>query len=225
MPVRRTVRAVLALAAAGVVGLAAAGCSSSSAASVSTAATAPAALAGAGLTTVVDGPKIVVGDPKAPHTATVYLDPRCSYCHKFEESGAVALAEAAAEGKVRIEYVVASFLDARSGGTASARAANAMRAAAEAGKFAEFQAVLFAGGGAEEPLKVADRVEGLRGAEFDRAVREETYSNWVVSAEKAFQDSGVGGTPTVLLDGQQVGVGDALYDHDAFARVLRDAGV
>ncbi|MFJ3586057.1 DsbA family protein [Streptomyces sp. NPDC090127] len=221
MPVRRTVHVVVALAAAGVVGLAGAGCSSPSVASASPSTP----VAGTGLTTVVEGPKIVVGEADAPHTATVYLDPRCSYCAKFEESGGVALAEAAGDGKVRIEYVVASFLDARSGGTASARAANALRAAAEAGKFAEFQSALFAGGGAEDPLRVADRVEGLRGADFDRAVREDSYRGWVASAEKTFEDSGVGGTPTVLVDGQQVGVGGALYDQGAFARVLRDAGV
>lgn len=218
----------MALAVAGVVGVTAAGCSSSASASASAAAEASPPSVSAlvnGLPTVVDGPKIVVGQAKAPHTATVYLDPRCSYCAKFEESGGVALAEAAAEGKVRIEYVVASFLDARTGGTASARAANALRASVEAGKFAEFQAELFAGGGAEEPLRVADRVEGLRGAEFDRAVRENTYRSWVASAEAAFQASGVGGTPTVLVDGEQVGVGGALYDEGALARALRDAGV
>ncbi|MFF9913742.1 DsbA family protein [Streptomyces sp. NPDC013457] len=221
MPVPRTVRAVVALAAAGVVGLAAAGCAAAPvdapAVSFSTAA--------AGLTTVVEGPRILVGDPSAPHTATVFLDPRCSYCAKFEESGGVALAEAAAAGKVRIAYVVASFLDARSGGTASARSANALRASVEAGRFAEFQAAVLASGGAEDPLRVAAGVEGLRGEEFDRAVREGSYRAWVASAEKDFEESGVGGTPTVLLDGQQVGVGGALYDEDAFARVLRDAGV
>ncbi|MFF9016440.1 DsbA family protein [Streptomyces sp. NPDC014870] len=222
MPLRRTVRVAVALAAAGAVAWA--GCSASSSAAVGSVYE-PAAVPGAGLTTVVEGPKIVVGDARAPHTATVFVDPRCSYCAKFGEGGAVPLTQAAADGKVRIEYVVASFLDARTGGTDSARAANAMRAAAEAGKFAEFQAALFAGGGAEDPLKVADRVEGLRGAEFDRAVREDAYHDWVVSAEKAFEDSGVGGTPTVFVDGQQVGVGDALYDQDAFARVLRDAGL
>ncbi|MFF5938696.1 DsbA family protein [Streptomyces sp. NPDC012508] len=221
MPVRRSVRAVVALAAAGVVGLGAAGCSASSVAS------SPASFstAAAGLTTVVEGPRIVVGDAAAPHTATVFLDPRCSYCAKFEESGGVALAEAAAAGKVRISYVVASFLDARSGGTASARSANALRASVEAGRFAEFQAAVLASGGAEDPLRVADGVEGLRGAEFDRAVREESYRDWVASAERVFEESGVGGTPTVLLDGREVGVGGALYDEAAFARVLRDAGV
>ncbi|MEU7034938.1 hypothetical protein ABZ958_14780 [Streptomyces sp. NPDC046237] len=72
---------------------------------------------------------------------------------------------------------------------------------------------------------MADGVEGLRGAEFDRAVREESYRDWGASAERVFEESGVGGTPTVLLDGRQVGVGGALYDEAAFARVLRDAGV
>ncbi|MEU7008404.1 DsbA family protein [Streptomyces sp. NPDC046332] len=68
-------------------------------------------------------------------------------------------------------------------------------------------------------------MEGLRGAQFDRAVREESYRDRVASAERVFEESGVAGTPTVLLDGRQVGVGGALYDGAAFARVLRDAGV
>ncbi|MFF5922976.1 hypothetical protein ACFY8C_32385 [Streptomyces flavochromogenes] len=44
------------------------------------------------------------------------------------------------------KIVVASFLDDRTGGTASARAANALRASVEAGpgRFASFQAALFA---------------------------------------------------------------------------------
>ncbi|MFD0148611.1 DsbA family protein [Streptomyces sp. NPDC055721] len=136
----------------------------------------------------------------------------------------------------RTEYVVASFLDARTGGTASARAANALRAAVDAGqgKFAQFQAALFASQPAGESgdgysvdhlLRIADQVEGLRGAAFDRAVREDTYKEWVADAEKALEDSGVGGTPTVLVDGTALPGGDALYDAAAFSKALRDAGV
>lgn len=94
----------------------------------------------------VDGTKIVVGEAKASHTVTVYVDPRCGHCAKFEASAGTVLAEEAAAGTVKVEYVVASFLDARTGGTASARAANALRASVDAGpgRFAAFQAALFA---------------------------------------------------------------------------------
>lgn len=153
------------------------------------------------LPAAVDGTKIVVGDAKAPHTVTVYVDPRCGYCAKFEATGGTVLAEEAAAGTVRVEYVVASFLDERTGGRASARAANALRASVEAGPgaFASFQAALFAsqpgsgsrdGFSVERLLRIADGVEGLRSTAFDRAVRGDAYQRWVADVEQAFEDSG-----------------------------------
>ncbi|MFF0271835.1 DsbA family protein [Streptomyces sp. NPDC004330] len=241
MPVRRTRRLVAAALSAGLIGLAAVGCSQDGAVTAAAVAAAPADRAEvlARLPAAVRGTKIVVGDEHAPHTVTVYVDPRCGYCAKFEGSGGTVLADEAAAGTVRVEYVVASFLDDRTGGAASARAANALRASADAGpgRFALFQAALFAsqpGAGAgghgdgftaERLLRIADRVEGLRSAAFDRAVREDVHRRWVADAEKDFEASGVGGTPTVLVDGAALPGGDALYDAARFSEALRDAGV
>ncbi|WP_406133480.1 DsbA family protein [Streptomyces zaomyceticus] len=269
MPVRRTRRVVAAAVSAGLIGLAAVGCSQEGApaAAAVTAGAAERADALSGLPAAVDGTKIVVGEAKASHTVTVYVDPRCGHCAKFEASAGTVLAEEAAAGTVKVEYVVASFLDARTGGTASARAANALRASVDAGpgRFAAFQAALFAaqpgegagvgvgegagasggaggsgaagdfgaagdsgspgGFSAEHLLRIADRVEGLRSAAFDRAVRENSHREWVADAEKAFEASGVGGTPTVLVDGTALPGGDALYDAAEFSKVLRDAGL
>ncbi|MFD5323692.1 DsbA family protein [Streptomyces sp. NPDC127092] len=242
MRVRGTGRAVVAVAATGLIALAAAGCSQGGGAAdaaLTVAAGEHADVLG-GLPAAVDGAKIVVGEARAPHTVTVFVDPRCGYCAKFEAGSGAVLAERAAAGKVRVEYVVASFLDARTGGAASARAANALRAAAEAdavsgpGKFASYQAALYAsrpdkaakdGFSTEHLLAIAEKVPGLRGAAFDKAVREDAYREWVASAEKAFEDSGVGGTPTVLVDGEPLAAGNGLYDPSEFSQALRDAGV
>ncbi|MFB6840578.1 thioredoxin domain-containing protein [Streptomyces sp. NPDC056361] len=147
LPVRRTRRALAASVAADFIGLAAAGCSGGGPSSASVAAPVTAAPADHAdvlgtLPAAVDGTKTVVGEEKAPHTVTVYADPRCGHCAKFESSAGTVLAAKAAAGNVRVEYVVASFLDARTGGTASARAANDLRAAADAGpgRFARHQA-------------------------------------------------------------------------------------
>ncbi|MFJ6101379.1 DsbA family protein [Streptomyces sp. NPDC092359] len=238
MPVRRTRRAVAAAVSAGLIGLAAAGCSDggASAAAAVTVVAPEHAKALTELPATVEGTKIVVGDPSAPHTVTVYVDPRCGYCAKFEASGGPVLAELAGEGTVRVEYVVASFLDARTGDTASARAANALRASVEAGpgKFAAFQAALFASqpeGGTKDGfsvdhlLRIADGVDGLRSPAFDRAVRENTYGTWVADSERAFEESGAGGTPTVLVDGTPLPGGNALYDTAQFREALREAGI
>ncbi|MFD9790300.1 DsbA family protein [Streptomyces sp. NPDC059070] len=253
-PVRRSTggpgrgmrRGVLALAVAGALGASAVACSSGSSggsgadsggsdAADLVVKTSPHAARLAKLPAKAEGAEIVVGSPSAPHTVQVYEDPRCPYCAKFESSGAVALNDLAARGKVKIRYTVASFLDRNLGGGGSARAAGALRAAVDAGRFAEYHAAVFAsqpedeatdGYTADNLLRIADKVSGLRGAAFDRAVREDTYKSWVKSAEKAFEDSGVNSSPTVLIDGKRPpGDGSAILDADAFAKVLKDAGI
>ncbi|WPO72946.1 DsbA family protein [Streptomyces sp. KN37] len=181
----------------------------------------------------VKGGVITVGDPKAGHTVKVYEDSRCPFCKKFEEGGAQALVEPVADGKVKIEYTIASFLDKNLGGSGSVNAANALRAAVEAGKFPQYHAAVFANQPEEESddaytpaflLKIADKVDGLRGAAFDKAVTNGTYKKWVGEAMTAFTDDGIEGTPTVLIDGEKA-AGDSLYDQAAFVKELKAAGI
>ncbi|MFI6148174.1 DsbA family protein [Streptomyces sp. NPDC051109] len=178
----------------------------------------------------VDGAKIAVGDQAAPRTAQVLVDPRCGYCAKFEGAGGEVLLKLAAEGKVKVEYLLASFLD-RGGASGSVRAVNALRASVEAGKFAEYQAAVFA----SQPkakftdghlLAIAAEVPGLRGEAFDRAVAEQTYKGWAGEAEEAFEATGAQGTPLVRVDGQSVGSKNgAMFDAAAFAQALKAVGI
>ncbi|MFF1712823.1 DsbA family protein [Streptomyces sp. NPDC058268] len=181
----------------------------------------------------VKGGVITVGDPKAGHTVKLYEDARCPICKKFEATGAQALVKPVAEGKVKVEYTLASFLDNNLGGSGSVNAANALRASVEAGKFPQFHAAVFANQPETETedaftpaflLKIADKVDGLRGAEFDKAVQKGTYKKWVGEAMRAFTDDGMQGTPTVVIDGKKAG-SDALFDQDAFAKELKASGI
>ncbi|MFE3765699.1 DsbA family protein [Streptomyces sp. NPDC059104] len=182
------------------------------------------------LPAVVDGAKVVVGRPGAPRTVQVLVDPRCGACAKFEAEGGETLLKLADEGEVRIEYLLASFLD-RGGVSGSVKAVNALRASVDAGKFAEYHAAVFAsqpkGRFTDELLlRIAERVPGLRGEAFDRAVAEGTHTGWVAGAEKGFEATGMQGTPAVLLDGKPVGAKDgSMFDAAGFARTLKDAGV
>ncbi|MFB9366297.1 DsbA family protein [Kitasatospora albolonga] len=180
-----------------------------------------------------DGTTVVVGDPDARHTVQVYADFRCPYCAKFEAAAGELLASAAAKGELRIEYTLASFLDGKLGGEGSVKAVNAARAALEAGKFPEYHAALFANQAAEERtdvftdrflLELASGVPGLRSDTFDRAVEGMAHRSWASAAEHAFEQSGVGSTPTVVVDGQRITDGSR-YDRAAFAEVLERAGV
>lgn len=181
----------------------------------------------------VKGGVITVGDPKAGHTVKLYEDARCPICKKFEETGAQALVKPVAEGKVKVEYTLASFLDNNLGGSGSVNAANALRASVEAGKFPQYHAAVFANQAAVETddaytpaflLKIADKVDGLRGAEFDRAVQKGTYKKWVGEAMQAFTDDGMQGTPTVVIDGKKAD-SDSLFDQEKFAEELRASGI
>ncbi|MFJ8042882.1 DsbA family protein [Kitasatospora sp. NPDC096147] len=180
-----------------------------------------------------DGTTVVVGDPDARHAVQVYADFRCPYCATAEGATGELLASAAARGELRIEYTLASFLDGRLGGEGSVKAANAARAALEAGRFPEYHAALFANQPTEEGrdgftdaflLDVASGVPGLRSDAFDQAVQGLAYRDWVGAARQAFERSGVGSTPTVVLDGQRITDGSR-YDRAAFARVLERAGI
>ncbi|EPH41566.1 thioredoxin domain-containing protein [Streptomyces aurantiacus] len=179
----------------------------------------------------VKGGVITVGKPSAKHTVKVYEDPRCPFCKKFEEGGAQALVGPLSAGDVKVEYTIASFLDKNFGGSGSVNAANALRAAVEAGKFPQFHSAVFTNQPEESEdaftpaflLKIADTV-GLRDAAFKKAVNNGTYKSWVGTAMEAFGKDGISGTPTVVVDGEKA-PSESLYSEGDFKKVLKDAGI
>ncbi|WP_374211332.1 MULTISPECIES: DsbA family protein [unclassified Streptomyces] len=178
-----------------------------------------------------DGTTITVGDPAARRTVALYEDPRCPVCRTFEETGgAPAALDLARERTVKMQYTLASFLDKSLGGHGSVRAVNALRAALEQGKFAEYHAVLYRDQPEESVdgfttarlLELASKVPGLRGARFDKAVEDMTYRSFVTRSEAAFESSGAEGTPTVLLDGAAIPQDQqsVVFDRGQFAKYL-----
>ncbi|MGW1889334.1 DsbA family protein [Streptomyces sp. NPDC002004] len=170
-----------------------------------------------------DGTTVVVGDPHAPTVVHLYEDPRCPVCKDFETEGSGPELRAMTQRReVRTEYTLASFLDRRLGGGGSRRAVNALRAALDRGRFAEYHEVLYAHQPEESVdgfttaflLRMASKVPGLRGPEFDAAVTGMKYGSFVTASQKAFDGSGAPGTPAMAVDGTLVrGQGSsALFD-------------
>ncbi|GAA1522043.1 thioredoxin domain-containing protein [Streptomyces albidochromogenes] len=165
-----------------------------------------------------DGTTIVVGDPRARTTVRVYEDPRCPVVEEYERTGAAALTEMTLARKTKTEYVFASFKDGSLGGDGSKRAVNSLRAALEAGKFAEYHAVLFENQQeAEESggfttamlLELAGEVKGLRGKAFDSAVTTMKYQPFVTASQAAYQevdgpDPAGPGTPSVMINEKEL---------------------
>ncbi|MFI7383214.1 DsbA family protein [Streptomyces sp. NPDC049813] len=160
-----------------------------------------------------DATTVVVGSPAAGTRVRLYEDMRCPVCEEYEVGGGgAALRTLTLKGEVRAEYTLASFLDDRLGGGGSQRAANALRAALAQGRFIEFHDVLFAHQPEESVdgytdaflLRMASRVRGLRGAEFDTAVRTMKYRTFVTASQAAYERDGVRGTPTFAVNGDVV---------------------
>lgn len=152
------------------------------------------------------------------------------------DRGGPALRTLTQRREVKTEYTFASFLDEKVGGGGSKRAVNALRAALEAGKFAEYHALLYRHQPAEAVdgytnallLKLAGKVPGLRGPAFDSAVKTMKYREFVDRSERAFDradaDSPRGlGTPTAVVNGVQMTeeYPDALRPEGVHFRFLR----
>ncbi|MGC0332744.1 protein-disulfide isomerase [Streptomyces sp. SAI-170] len=186
-----------------------------------------------------DGTTIVVGDPDAVVTVHLYEDPRCPYCEEFETTGGgPGLRDATVTGQAAAEYTLASFLDDKLGGSGSKKAVNALRAALEQGKFAEYHEVLYDNQPEEIVdgytdaylLELAGEVDGLRGPAFDDAVKTMKYRSFVTASEKAYEQAGgkeePGGPGTPSADINEVRIpGDykgLLYDAQMFSQLLND---
>ena len=158
---------------------------------------------------------IVVGDPAAPTTITIYEDLQCPVCALLEAEVGEPLAAAVEAGQVKVDYRIVSFLDDASTNEYSSRAANAaavVRDVAGAEAFAEFHDLLFADqppeGGAghtdEELIEYAVRA-GAEDAAVRGPVQDKAFEQWVVNATDAMSRAGVTGTPTVFIDGERAG--------------------
>ncbi|MFI2762539.1 DsbA family protein [Streptomyces echinatus] len=185
-----------------------------------------------------DGTTITVGDPAAPVTVHLYEDPRCPVCKEFETTGAAPeLRAATVRREAKTQYTLASFLDGRLGGQGSRKAVNALRAALDKGRFAEYHDVLYANQPEESVdgftdsslLQLAGRVPGLRGPDFDAAVKTMKYRSFVTEAEDAYERAGGAqdpkgrGTPTAEINDVPVPVqyNGLLFDKKIFGDMLR----
>lgn len=178
-----------------------------------------------------DGTTVRVGSPSAKTVVHVYEDMRCPVCEQFEtRGGGEALREMVRAGQVRAEYTLASFLDDKLGGEGSKKAANALRAALDQGRFVELHDLLFAHQPEESVdgytdaflLRTASQVKGLRDPAFDAAVKGMKYGAFVTASEKAFMTSGATGTPTLKVNGKIVpqSLANGLFDKSTLPMVI-----
>ncbi|MFT2014749.1 DsbA family protein [Streptomyces sp. 796.1] len=156
---------------------------------------------------------IPTGAADAPATLTVYEDFRCPGCAGFEQGFRETINDLRDAGRLKVEYHLVRLIDGNMGGTGSLRAANAAACAQDAGKFTAYHDLLYQNQPREQDDAFADRghlielagkVSGLDTPAFRACVNKGTHDSWVTKVDKAFEKSGHGATPTVLLDGENV---------------------
>lgn len=171
-------------------------------------------------TSGANGTTVVVGEASAKKTLELYEDSRCPVCATFEQSVGSTIEKDVEAGKYKIRYVGATFIDNAVPGEGSKNALSALGAALDVSPeaFLKYKAALYSAEFHPEEkddkfakdsylLEVAESVPALKGnAAFKKNVEEGTFDAWAMKMSKAFDDSGVQGTPTLKMDGKPVTV-------------------
>ncbi|MEV8038594.1 thioredoxin domain-containing protein [Streptomyces sp. NPDC086182] len=166
------------------------------------------------------GTTVVIGKATAKKTLKVYEDPRCPVCASFEQTVGATVKKDLADGKFKIQYVGATFIDSKDNGQGSKNALSALGAALNVSPeaFAEYKSALYSAKWHPEEttdkfkddaylIKVANTVSALKdNTQFQDAVKKGTYDAWAVAMSKTFDDNkdGVTGTPGFVMDGKQL---------------------
>lgn len=154
---------------------------------------------------------VAVDVPEDVPTVAIYEDFMCPICGQFEEINAADLDELRESGDIAISYHPISILDRFSNGTQySTRSANAAATVADQAPehFHAFASALFANQPAENTEGLSDddiaNVAVSAGVPQDVAdnIAAGTFRKWVVAATDQSSKDGVGGTPTVMVNGE-----------------------
>lgn len=164
--------------------------------------------------TVDNGLVIPVGQASAPVTVDLYEDFQCPNCRNFEAQTGSTLTQLVDQGKVKLRYHVMAFLDNSTNNRYSTRAANAAAVVTNAAgdaAFEKFHGLLYANQPPETGNGLSDQQliqyaaqAGASGPQVQQAITGLKYGDWVKKSTDQASKDGVTGTPTVLVNGQQL---------------------
>jgi protein-disulfide isomerase len=152
----------------------------------------------------------LVGQANAPVTITEYGDFQCPVCARLHELWSPTVDQLIQQARIRFEFVALAFLD--QGTTESLRSAAASVCAADAGRFLEYENVLYgkqssaenSGYLTNQRLLDFGTDAGITDPAFAKCVEAGRYEGWVRKQSDAASRRGVTGTPTVLLNGRKI---------------------
>ncbi|UWM48665.1 DsbA family protein [Streptomyces carpaticus] len=164
-----------------------------------------------------DGLTVQVGDPDAANTVTLYEDPRCPICATFEQAMGETIKQGIEDGSYKVDFVFGTFLDNNFPGNGSKNAVAALGAALNVSPeaFLEYHEAMFSeewhpaenkdGFTDEYLIEIGDSIPELKdNQEFQDAITNSTYATWALQMSDKFDASGVGGTPSMAINGQKL---------------------
>lgn len=152
----------------------------------------------------------------AKSTLVIYEDPQCPICKLFEKQFSSDVRKLVTDGKINLVYQMATFIDVNlpQSNHASRRAIAGLGCAIDAGKGLEYHDLVYANQPATEGagysdalLKKLGKQAGITGdalTTFNSCFDEGKYLGWADNLNQQFQDKGIQGTPTLVLDGTTV---------------------
>ncbi|MBM7515913.1 DsbA family protein [Nocardioides nitrophenolicus] len=154
---------------------------------------------------------VTIGSADAPHSVVIYEDFLCPYCGELERATRKDLEQLAADGKVQVEYRPFDLLSRIGDYPIRATSAFAVvleKSGPEVAK--KFHDLLYENQPSEkDPGAVTNddlvkfAVEaGATEGDVRADIENVAQKAWVDKATKEAADSGVTGTPTILLDGE-----------------------
>jgi protein-disulfide isomerase len=155
---------------------------------------------------------LALGAASAPVRLEVFLDYMCPFCGRFERANSAEIERLVADGTVRLELHVLSFLDKASAGTRySTRAANAVVTVFDRApdRVLALHRALFASQPAEGSSGLTDDQIGDLAAnagvpaDVVALFGQEIYQPWIAQTTEAAFAGGITGTPTVRINGER----------------------
>ena len=161
---------------------------------------------------VADG--VQLGRPGGRVTIEIYEDPSCPDCAGFENQAAAQLKTWMDTSTAKVRFYVVSYLNDASTTKYSSRAAAAMYCAADAGRFPEYHAYLFANqpppgneGLTDAQLTSDGHEAGITGPAYDtfaQCIKTAKYADFVSRITDQANRDGILAVPTILVDGDPV---------------------
>jgi protein-disulfide isomerase len=158
---------------------------------------------------------LLVGEANAKVTIGMYEDFQCPVCKEFDAAVSTQLKAWVGAGTARVIYHPVAILDDASSTRYSSRGANAAAAVVSANPSAvqAFFDLMYAnqppenGNGLPDEQIIGYAVQaGVDKAAVESAIASQRYAGWVTAQTEDFSKQGFTGTPTVVVNGKQVGV-------------------